>query len=302
VSLFAGSPTAASGYADSPSPVLFNSPAGVAFDSAGNLYVADFGNNVIRKITPGGTVSTFAGAGGTTFNGPAGVALDSSGNVYVADQNNNEIEKITPSGVVSVFAGSTTAGNVNNTGTLARFHGPTGIAVDSSDNIWVSDSGNNEIRKITPSAVVTTWAGTGSAGNVNNTGTNASFNDPVGIAVDSAGDLYVADFRNNEIRKINSQDVVSTFVAASAGLSGPYGVALDPAGNMYVTDSANQAIRMVTPNAVVTTIAGGGTAPHNGTGSAAGFNYPFGIVMDASGNLYVGDFADNEIRELVPAP
>lgn len=315
VSLFAGSPTKAS------SPVTngtgdaatFNSPAGVAMDSAGNLYVADYGNNLIREITPAGAVTTYAGTGtqgsangqATTqaeFYGPAGVAVDSAGNVYVADQNNNEIRMITPAGVVSTFAGSTTPGNLDATGTAARFNGPKGIAIDSSGNIWVADSGNDEIRKITPAGVVTTWAGTGSAGNANGNGTSASFSNPVGIAVDSSGDLYVADFANNEIREINASDVVSTFVGTSAGLNGPYGVALDSAGNLYLTDGANQEIRMVTPNSVVTTIAGSATVVGNanGTGSAASFNYPFGIVTDASGNLYVGDFANNEIRKLVP--
>jgi sugar lactone lactonase YvrE len=303
VSLFAGLANAHTGNGNGTgSAASFNSPAGVAMDSAGNLYVADFGNNEIRKITtPGAVVTTFAGAGGTTFDGPAGVAVDSAGNVYVADQNHDQIDVITPAGVVSVFAGSGTAGNANGTGTGASFHGPKGIAIDSLGNLWVADSTNDEIRKITtPGAVVTTWAGTGSAGNANGSGTSASFNNPVGIAVDSSGDLYVADFGNNEIREINSQDVVSTFVTAAAGLNGPYGVALDSGGNLYVTDSANQAIKMVTPNAVVTTLAGGSLGDDNGTGSTAQFNFPFGIVVDASGDLYVGDFGNNEIRELVP--
>lgn len=300
VSLFAGSSSGAPGNTDS--PATFNSPAGVAMDSAGNFYVADYGNNEIRKITPAGVVTTFAGAGGTTFNGPAGVAVDSAGNVYVADQNNNVIEKITPAGAVSVFAGST-AGNQDGTGAGAKFHGPKGIAIDSSGNIWVADSTNNEIRKITPGGVVTTWAGTGTAGNTNGSGGSggmATFSNPVGITADSSGDLYVADHDNNEIRKIDASDVVSTFVPSSAGLNGPYGVALDPGGNLYVTDSANQEVRMVTPNAVVTTLAGGSLGLANATGSAAQFNYPFGIVVDASGNLYVGDFANNEIRKLAP--
>lgn len=151
-------------------------------------------------------------------------------------------------------------------------------------------------------AQVSLFAGspTAAAGNANGTGTAATFSEPTGVAIDSSGNLYVADYGNNEIREINSSDVVSTFVPASAGLNGPYGVALDSAGNAYVTDSANQEIRMVTPKAVVTVLAGGSVGPANGTGSAAQFNYPFGIVVDASGNLFVGDFANNEIRKLVP--
>jgi len=242
--------------------------------------------------------------------------VDSAGNVYVADENNNEIRMITPAGVVSTFAGSGTAGNANGTGTAATFNGPEGITIDSSGNLWVADSGNNEIRKVTtPGAVVTTWAGSGTAGRANGNGTSASFSMPTGIAADSSGNLYVADYGNNEIRKIDSTDAVSLFAGSSGGTAGhadgtgtaatfnaPFGIAIDPAGNLYVTDANNQEVRTLTPNAVVTTLAGSPTVSGNtnGTGSTARFFYPFGIVVDASGNLYVGDNQNNEIRKLVP--
>ena len=331
VSLFAGSATSAAGLTNGTgTAALFHGPAGVAMDSSGNMYVADYFNSEIRKITPAGVVSLFAGsptaatgnANGTgsaaTFDNPAAVAVDSSGNVYVADENNNEIRKITPAGVVSLFAGSPTmaTGHADGTGSAATFFGPEGIAVDSSGNLWVADSSNDEIRKITPGAVVTTWAGIAvTAGRANGSGTSATFNMPTGITADSSGNLYVADYGNNEIRKIDSSDMVSLFAGSASGTAGsadgtgtaagfhaPFGIAMDPAGNLYVTDANNQEVRMLTPNALVTTLAGStpNTGNTNGTGSTARFFYPFGIVVDASGNLYVGDNSNNEIRKLVP--
>jgi streptogramin lyase len=219
VSTFAGSGASglANGMADTSS---FNSPLGVAVDGSGNVYVADYGNDLIRKITPAGTVSTLAGSGATgaddgnpadaTFDLPEGVAVDAADNVYVADNGNNLIRKITPAGVVSTLAGSGMAGSSNGTGTAASFNSPFGIAVDAAGNVYVADSGNNLIRKITPSGVVSTFAGNGSKGAVNATGTAASFNTPSGLAIDSKGNLYVADENNNLIRKITTAGVVST--------------------------------------------------------------------------------------------
>jgi serine/threonine protein kinase, bacterial len=304
----------------------FDGPAGVARDSSGNLYVADSTNNEIRKITPAGVVTTYAGTGAqgsangsastATFNGPSGVAVDSAGNVYVVDENNSEIRLITPAGVVSTFAGSTTIGHADGTGALASFTGPEGIAIDSSGNLWVTDSGNNEIREITtPGAVVTTVAGSYlTTGRANGNGTSATFDEPIGIAVDSSGNLYVADHNNNEIRKISPSFAVSLFAGSSSGASGsangtgnaatffgPFGIAIDSVGNLFVTDANNFEIRMLTPSAVVTTYAGSTTPGNvNGTASAAEFHYPFGIVVDSSGNLYIGDYYNDEIREILP--
>jgi sugar lactone lactonase YvrE len=324
VSTLAGSGTA--GSADGTgTAATFNEPVGVALDSSGNLYVADYNNNEIRKIAAGGVVTTYAGtgtAGGAngsattaTFTNPTGVAVDSAGDVYVADENNNEIRMITPGGQVSLVAGSPTgaAGNTDGSGTAARFNGPEGIAIDSSGNIWVTDSANNEIRKVTPGGVVTTWAGTGAAGHANGTGNVATFNMPTGIAADSSGNLYVTDHDNNEIRKIDSSDNVTLFAgsaSAAAGsangtgsgatFNGPFGITV-AGGNLFVTDANNSEIRMLTTGAVVTTYAGS-TTPGNvdGAASAAEFHYPFGIVADSFGNLYIGDFYNNEIRQIVP--
>lgn len=191
----------------------FSSPGGLNFDLGGDLYLADQKNNKIKKISSTGFVTTVAGSGATgsldgnaasaTFNNPAGVAVDRAGNVYVADAGNNKIRKITPAGVVSTLAGNGTAGSTDGTGTNARLYYPTGITIDPLDNLYIADYRNNRIRKISPSGVVTTLAGNGSAGNLNGIGTNSSFNGPIMLAFDVQGNLFITDFQNNLIRKIS---------------------------------------------------------------------------------------------------
>jgi serine/threonine-protein kinase len=222
VSTFAGTGIAgSSNVADS---VTFNSPLGVTVDGSGNVYVADYENNLIRKVSQAGIVSTLAGSGAkgaddgldtaATFNLPEAVAADGSGNVYVADNGNDLIRKITPAGQVSTFAGSGQPGKSDGTGTSASFNSPFGIAVDAAGNVYVADSGNNLIRKITPDGAVTTIAGSGSRGANDGTGKAASFNTPAGIAVDKSGNIYVADENNNLIRKITSSGSVTTISKA----------------------------------------------------------------------------------------
>ena len=321
VSTLAGSTT--QGSADGTgSAASFYGPSRLAINASGDIFVADSGNNEIREITQTGVVTTFAGstspgsADGTgaaaSFDAPQGVALDSAGNLYVADTGNNEIRKITPAGVVTTFAGSTVAGNQNGTGTAASFATPYGIAVSSTGTIYVADTGNNEIREITSAGVVSTLAGSLSAGSADGTGATASFNRPVDIALDSAGNLYVADFGNNEIRKVSPSGAVTTLagsttagsadgVGAAASFDSPSGVAVDANGNVYVADTNNNEIRLVSANGVVTTLAGSTIAGSaNGTGTAASFKFPFGIVLDSAGDLYVGDYGNDEIRKIVP--
>ncbi|HTW74975.1 MAG TPA: hypothetical protein VMD56_08680 [Steroidobacteraceae bacterium] len=208
------------------SAASFSYPESVALDSAGNVYVADYGNNQIRKITPAGMVTTLAGSGvkgdtdGTgsaaSFNGPEGVAVDSAGNVYVADDGNNEIRKVTPAGLVTTLAGLGAQGDADGTGKAASFNGPEGVAVDSAGNVYVADYGNNEIRKITPAGVVTTLAGSGAQGDADGTGRAASFDGPEGVAVDSAGNVYVGDEFNDRIREVSPAGVVTTLAGAGA--------------------------------------------------------------------------------------
>ena len=244
-------------------------------------------------------VTTLAGDGtATQFGWPSGVAVDSSGNVYVADTENNRIRKITPTGKVTTLAGS---------GDTAQFSGPYGVAVDSSGNLYVADEFNNRIRKITPTGVVSPLAGDndGWTGYRDAVGEEARFRYPTGVAVDSSGIVYVADAQNNCIRKIDTTTRDVTTLADSGGIAvgfwNPKGVAVDSSGNVYVADMWNNRIRKITSAGVVTTLAGSDarTAGHkNGAGTAARFNSPRGVAVDSSGNVYVADAYNNRIRKI----
>ncbi len=227
----------------------------------------------------GFTFTTLAGAPGTVvnskdgtgteaqFDAPRGVAIDTAGNVYVGDATNNTLRKVTPAGVVTTLAGTAGSGApTNGTGAAARFNEPFGVAVDSAGNVYVADASNNAIRKVTAAGVVTTFAGSGSAGTTDGTGTAARFDEPRGIAIDSSGTLYVADYDNHLIRKITSAGVVTTLAGAAdaaggadgtgtaASFRGPMGIAVSTSGVIYVADSGNRAIRRITAAGVVTTL------------------------------------------------
>jgi sugar lactone lactonase YvrE len=241
----------------------FNNPASAKFDFNGNLYVADSGNQKIRKITANGDVSTFAGssagflegsASGSQFNNPSDIAFDAKGNAYVTDFNNQRIRKITPQGVVSTFAGSSKSGFDDGIGTSAQFDGPVGVAVDANGNVYVTDYNNHRIRKITANGEVSTFAGS-TIGSDDGIGKLAKFNNPRGITIDSSG-------------------------------------------NLYVTDQGSHRIRKITSKGVVTTLAGNDAGNRDGIGSAALFNVPIGIAIDVSGNLYVADGINNSIRKI----
>jgi sugar lactone lactonase YvrE len=305
----------------------FNTPFGVAVDSSGNAYVSDSYNYTIRKITSAGVVTTLAGTAGVSgesdgtgaaarFVDPRGIAVDSSGNVYVTDATKNTIRKITSAGVVTTLAGTSgVSGSTDGTGTSATFASPLGIAVDSSGNVFVAAYGSSTIRKITSAGVVTTLAGTaGETGSTDGTGAAARFAGPYSVAVDSSGNVYVADFGNSAIRKITSAGVVTT-LAGTAGETGstdgtgaaarfflPGGVAVSSSGNVYVSDSFNSTIRKITSAGVVTTLAGTAGLPGSadGTGAAARFLGPYGINVDSSGNIYVADSSNSTIRKITP--
>jgi sugar lactone lactonase YvrE len=226
------------------------------------------------------------------------MTIDSSGVMYVIDENSHSIRKVTSSGVVSTLAGRGTTGSTNGTGTNASFYYPSGVAVDSSGNIYVADQGNHRIRKITSAGVVTTLAGN-SQGYSDGTGTNASFNAPYGVAVDSVGTVYVADANNNRIRKITPLGVVTTF---ASGFSGPIGIIVDSSGNVYVSEhGSSHRIYKITSAGVVSTLAGNSQGYSDGTGTNTSFNAPWGLAVDSSGNLYVGDYTNNRIRKITSA-
>jgi len=319
VTIFAGSGSGAfvngTGVAAS-----FNYPSDVAVDASGNVYVADTQNNRIRKITSEGVVTTLAGSGNQTFadgtgvaasfSRPSGVAVDASGNVYVADSNNNMIRKITSVGVVTRLAGAGSMGFTDGTGTAAKFNLPEGVAVDASGNVYVADTFNHRIRKITSSGVVTTLAGSGSEAFADGTGAAASFCRPSGVAVDASGNVYVADTFNYRIRKITSSGVVTTLAGsgseafadgtgAAASFSRPSGVAVDTSGNVYVTDSINHRIRKITSAGVVTTLTGSGYSGSSNV-STATFYGPSGVAITSLGTIFVADTANHLIRKIVP--
>jgi hypothetical protein len=298
----------------------FNNPSGVAVDGSGNVYVADHSNHKIRKVAPDGEVTTLAGSGATgstdansasaSFNGPDGVAVDGSGNIYVADFNNHKIRKISPNGDVTTLAGSGTGGSTDANGTSASFYGPKGVAVDGSGNVYVADQRNNKIRKIAPNGDVTTLAGSGAEGLTDANGTSASFNAPLGVAVDGSGNVYVADYNNVRIRKISPNGDVTTLAGSdaegstdangtSASFNFPTGVAVDGFGNVYVADYFNHKIRKIAPNGDVTTLAGSGAQGSNdANGTSASFIGPTGVAVDGSGNVYVADYFNHKIRKI----
>ncbi|MEI6715526.1 MAG: hypothetical protein WCO60_17350 [Verrucomicrobiota bacterium] len=298
----------------------FGTPYAVAVDGVGNVYVADSDNSKIRKITSAGVVTTLAGsefgfADGSgkaaKFGFPTGVAVDANGNVYVADRNNNKIRKITSVGVVTTLAGSGDYGSANGTGVAASFANPDGVAVDGSGNVYVAESQNKKIRKISVAAVVSTLAGSGTAGSEDGTGSAASFSNPTGVAVDGNGTVYVADSANRSVRQITSAGVVSGFAGfgrprsvdgtgMAASFVNPTGVAVDGNGTAYVVDG--NVIRKVTSDGVVSTLAGSAESGFaDGKGTAASFSSPGGVAVDGNGNVYVADHGNYRIRKITSA-
>jgi sugar lactone lactonase YvrE len=321
---FAGQP-GMKGYTDGPvAQAEFRLPNNVAVDQKGNIYVADTANDVIRKITPDGRVTTLAGlarshgsADGTgpnaRFWAPFGIAVDTAGNVYVADTANNTIRKITADGVVTTLAGlAAHPGTNDGVGPLARFRNPWSVAVDTAGNLFVADMSNDTIRRITPAGQVDTFAGqAGMIGNSDGFGADARFDNPFAVAADSAGNVYVSDTVNNAIRKITHR--VVTTLAGLPGFAGnadgsgtdarfwsPQGLAVDSMGNIYVADTGNNLVRKITPMGVVSTI----PEPSQGdelTSGSAKLNSPGGVAVDSSGNVYVADTDNHCIREIKAA-
>ena len=246
----------------------FDYPIALAFDRAGNLFVADHDNDMIREVSALGIVSTFAGTGvagsmdgpGATaqFSAPQGTVFDASGNLYIPDLGNNEVRIISPAGIVGTYAGTGAVGSADGPAASATFNAPSGIAIDAAGNIYVSDTSNQKIRKITPAGTVSTLAGTGAVGATNGPGATATFDHPQSIVINAGGDLLVSD-------------------------------------------QYNQLIRKVTPAGVVSTVAGSGaTGAANGLGTSASFNQPTALVSDSNGIIYVADFANNLIRAITP--
>jgi trimeric autotransporter adhesin len=324
-----------SGYSGDSGPAInaeMYTPLGLAVDASGNIYIADSQNNRIRKIVAAtGIITTVAGNGKAGYSGddgpainaelytPQGVALDSSGNIYIADSQNNRIRKVAAAtGVISTVAGNGTVG-YSGDGMLAvnaELNGPSGVGLDASGNIYIADSKNNSIRKVTVSTgILTTFAGSGTAGYNGDAqpATSAELNGPQSLVVDKYGNVYVADTLNNRIREVGLAGKITTVAgtgaagyagdseqANTAKISGPMGLAMDTSGKLFFADAGNMRIREVTIyTGVITTVAGNGTAGlfgDDGLAASAELNRPNGMAVDASGNLYTTDSRNNRVR------
>ncbi len=262
----------------------------------------DTGSYVVSTLAGTGNYGFTNGPGtAAQFSNPLGVAVDLAGNVYVADADNNAIRKITPAGQVSTLAGDGTRGLKNGNGTTAQFNFPHALVTDSAGNVYVADTFNEVIRKITPGGIVSTFAGDSNTGFANGAATAAEFNAPSGITIDHFGNLYVSDSNNQRIRKITPAGVVST-LNLSALLSGPQGIAVGASGDLFVAETGKGLIRKISAEGVLSTVAGtepGGFA--DGQGTAALFFVPEGIAIDAPGNLYIGDLGNDRIRKITPS-
>jgi sugar lactone lactonase YvrE len=323
---FAGKPGVSGANDGYGAAAQFNIPEGIIADDKGVLFVADNANNMIRKVTSAGFVSTIAGRGGVAgsadgpgaiarFNYPSGLALDGMGSIYIADSQNHTIRLISAEGVVSTIAGGRTlVGAVDGIASEARFNYPYGMVFDKSGTLYVTDHRNSTIRKMIRTGsnwTVSTLAGSpGMLGSANGLGSNARFNRPSGISLDQNENLIVVDTYNHTIRKVTRTGVVTT-VAGSAGKSGstdasgalvrftyPRGITVDANGIFYIGDAYNNRIRMMTQDGVVRTIGGNdSTGSADGVGGTARFNHPFGITVDALGTLYILDQINNTIRK-----
>jgi streptogramin lyase len=325
-------------------------PEGVARDAAGNLYIADTGDNEIRKVAPDGTISRIAGNGqpcttpsscgdggratDAELDGPTGVAVGSDGTVYIADYFDDEIREVATDGTITTLAGDgrpcVHVANCGDGGPAAQaeLDGPTGVAVGSDGSVYIADRFDNEIRNVAPDHTIKTVAGNGTAcmtyPNCGDTGlaVNAQLDGPSGVAVDSAGNFYIADSFDNEVRQVFggrifrlAGDGTRCTQAANCGdggpathaqLNNPTGVAVDPSGNVYVADQGDNAVReIVAQTDFITRTAGNGgactTAPtcgDGGPGPDAQLASPFGVALDPAGNIYIADTSDNEVRKL----
>jgi uncharacterized protein YjiK len=305
-------------------------PCGVAVDSSGNLYIADSWNRRIRRVGTDGVITTVAGTGYGGYNGddqPAtsaelrgacGVAVDSAGNLHIADLWNNRVRRVGTDGMIATVAGTGHLGynGDDQLATSASLTMPCGVAADSVGNLYIADTYCNRIRRVGTDGMITTVAGTGHGGynGDHRPATSADLAAPCGVAVDDAGNLYIADASNDRVRRVGTDGMITTVAgtghggyngdhrpATSAELGAPSGVALDDAGNLYIADTENNRVRRVGTDGMITTVAGTGQGGYNGDhrpATSAELNGPHGVAVDSAGNLYVVDTLNNRVRQI----
>jgi trimeric autotransporter adhesin len=308
-----------------------NSPWGVTVDMVGNTYIADRGNNCIRKINTSGIISTIAGNGTSGYSGDGGaataaelgptwaVAVDISGNLYIADYNNNRIRKVNSSGIISTFAGGGFGGD-GGPATSAQLNNPSGIAIDKNGNIYIADLSDYRIRKVNNSGIISTVAGNGTQSYSGDGGpaTSAELFWPEGVALDTSGNIYISDYGIYRVRKVNAAGTITTIAGnGTPGYTGDGGTATaaevnalgyvctDNTGNVYIADYGSERIRKVNPSGVINSIAGdgysnggGGYSGDGGPALLAELNEPQGVAADDAGNIYVADYYNARIRKL----
>jgi sugar lactone lactonase YvrE len=308
------------------------SPIAVEIDNAGNIYIADANNIRIRKVNTLGVITTIVGNGTSGYSGdggmassaqisrPYGIAIDATGNIYFIDSGNNRVREINTSGIITTIAGNGTTGYTGDGGaaTQATLNLGTAIATDKIGNIYISCSSNNVIRKINTLGIISTIAGNGTAGDMGDGGlaTNSELYYPEGIAIDKRGNIFIADLNNNKIRKIDTTGIITTFagnmygspgfggdggLATSALLSSAQSVAVDTLGNVYIADWGNDRVRIVDTSGIINTYAGNGTFGFSGDGGLADYatlGGPGGVGIDNYCNLYIVDEDNNRIRKV----
>lgn len=307
-----------------------NTPASIAIDAAGNVYVADAFNHRVRRVTPDGTITALVGTGQAGFDGdgaqaidaqlrtPLGVAVDSAGSLYIADTYNHRIRKVAQGGIISTIAGTGASGfgGDGGPGTAAMLSYPTGIAVAPNGTLYIADTRNHRVRKLALDGTITTVAGTGAAGFKGDGGPAAlaRLNSPRDVAVSRDGNLYIVDRENRRVRMVDSDGVITTVVgtgssgfngdrgeAIEATLRAPYGIAVDAQDNLYIADTFNHRVRKVDPDGSISTVAGSDRFGFSGDGFGAGFaalHYPLCVAVDIAGNLYIADTYNHRIRKV----
>jgi sugar lactone lactonase YvrE len=298
-------------------------PIDVAVDGQGNLFIADTSNNRVRKVSADGTITTVAGNGNSGYSGdggpatsaqlwaPWGVAVDSQGNLFIADDSNNRVRKVSAAGIITTVAGTGVQGYSGDGGpaTSAQLWAPLGVTVDGQGNLFIADAGNNMIRKVSASGVITTVAGSVLV---------PQLDSPMKVALDSQGNLFIADRGSNRIQKLSPDGTITTVAGmndilgysgdggpgTSALLRYPGGVAVDGQGNLLLSDTGNNRIRKVSPDGTITTVAGSGVQGYSGDGgpaTGAQLNGPDGLAVDSQGNLFIADSSNRRVRKRAAA-